>query len=185
MKTVLIIVGVALVFGVAAPSAARSPLIAHGVSVGGIKLGGLGSESARTVVNRRFDRPLQITYGAESWRGRPAALGGSAAVDRAVAQALQATPGTAVDLPTAVSKGDVSSYVRSLDHKYSTEPEDARLVRVKGIKPMISEGKPGVRVATGLMEARIANACARRPTARSGSRRSRSRRRSRARTSAR
>ena len=158
MKTALIIVGVALVFGVAAPSAARTPFIAHGVSVGGIKLGGVGSETARTVVHRRFDRPLRIAYGSETWTVRPAALGGSAAVDRAVAEALQAPPGTAVDLPTAVSKRDVRSYVRYLEHKYSTKPEDARLVRVKGIKPVISEGKPGVRVATGLMEARIANA---------------------------
>jgi lipoprotein-anchoring transpeptidase ErfK/SrfK len=158
VKTVLILVGVALAFGVAAPSAARSPLIARGVSVGGIKLGGAGSETARTVVNRRFDRPLRITYAGESWTVRPAALGGSAAVDRAVSEALQAPPGTAVDLPTAVSRSDVRSYVRFLSRKYGTEPEDARLVRVKGIKPLISEGKPGVRVAGGLMEARIANA---------------------------
>jgi lipoprotein-anchoring transpeptidase ErfK/SrfK len=158
VKTVLILVGVALAFGVAAPSAARSPLIARGVSVGGIKLGGSGSETARAVVNRRFDRPLRIFYGGKSWKVRPAALGGSAAVDRAVSEALQAPAGTAVDLPTAVSKRDVRTYVRFLARKYSSEPEDARLVRVKGIKPLISEGKAGIRVATGLMEARIANA---------------------------
>jgi lipoprotein-anchoring transpeptidase ErfK/SrfK len=158
VKTVLILVGVALAFGVAAPSAARSPLIARGVSVGGIKLGGSGSETARAVVNRRFDRPLQIFYSGKSWTVRPAALGGSAAVDRAVSEALQAPPGTDVELPTAVSKRDVRTYVRYLARKYSAEPEDARLVRVKGIKPLISEGKAGVRVATALMEARIANA---------------------------
>jgi lipoprotein-anchoring transpeptidase ErfK/SrfK len=158
VKTVLILVGVALAFGAAAPSAARSPSVARGVTVGGIKLGGLGSESARTVVHRRFDRPLQISYGSEAWTVRPAAVGGSAAVDRAVAKALRAAPGTRVDLPTAVRTRDVRSYVRYLDHKYSTEPEDARLVRVKGVTPVISEGRPGLRVATGLMEARIATA---------------------------
>src|SRR4051812_11935761 len=158
VKTVLILMAAVLAFGAAAPSAARLPLVAHGVSVGGIKLGGVSSETARSVVNRRFDRPLRITYGGESWTVRPATLGGSAAVDHAVAQALQAPPGTAVELPTAVSTEDVRTYVRYLEGKFSTEPVDARLVRVTGIKPVISREKPGTRVATALMEARIANA---------------------------
>ena len=117
--------------------------------MGGIRLGGVSSETARSVVNRRFDRALRITYGDDSWTVRPAALGGSAAVDRAVAQALQAGPGTDVELPTAVSTRDVRTYVRRLDRKYSTDPEDARFVRVQGVKPVITEGKAGVRVATG------------------------------------
>ncbi|MGZ4124770.1 MAG: hypothetical protein ACXVQU_04355, partial [Actinomycetota bacterium] len=99
MKVLFIALGALLAIGATAPSAARSPMVAPGVTVNGVRVGGLGSESARTAVQRTFDRPLRILYGSESWTVRPEGLGVRASVDRAVARALEARAGVKVTLP--------------------------------------------------------------------------------------
>jgi L,D-transpeptidase-like protein/putative peptidoglycan binding protein len=159
MKYVLVAVAAFLAVGATAPSAARSPaLVPIGVGVSGIGVGGLSSESARTIVHRRFDRPLRIHFGSESWTVRPDGLGVRASVDDAVAKALAAEPGRSVELRMAVSRRNIRVYVNFLDRKYSEDAVDARLIGVNGLRPVIAEGRPGRRVARWLMEARIARA---------------------------
>jgi hypothetical protein len=159
VKYVLVALAAFLAVGATAPSAARSPaLVPGGVAVSGIRLGGLSSESARGIVHHRFEKALRIHFGSESWTVRPDGLGVRASVDDAVAKALQAAPGSNVELRLAVSRRNIRAYVAFLAAKYRQDPVDARLIGVNGLRPVIAEGRPGRRVARWLMEARIARA---------------------------
>ncbi|MFN2471589.1 MAG: L,D-transpeptidase family protein [Gaiellaceae bacterium] len=167
MKYLLVVVAAFLAMGATAPSAARSPaLLASGVSVSGIAVGGMSSESARTLVRETFGKAIHIRFGGERWSVRPQGLGVQASIDEALSRALQAPAGASVDLRIAVSRRSIRAYVSYLNRRYSRKPEDARLIGVNGFRPVISDGRPGRRVARWLMEARIARALRspRRPT---------------------
>ena len=158
MKVLFVALGALLAVGAAAPSSARLAAVGPGVTVNGVKVGGLGSESARAVVRAKFEQPLTILHGSEKWTVRPQGLGVRASVDRAVRQALDARPRSAVTLPVAVSTRNIHAYVEYLSHKYSRAPVDARLVGTKRLLPVIADGVPGRRVAVRLMEQRVEKA---------------------------
>ena len=158
MKILFVALGALLAVGAAAPSSAQLPTVAPGVTVNGVKVGGLGSESARAVVRAKFETPLTILYGSERWTVRPQGLGVRASVARAVREALDASPRSAVALPVAVSSRTVHGYVEYLSHKYWRAPVDARVVGTNRLSPVIADGVPGRRVAKRLMEERIEKA---------------------------
>jgi lipoprotein-anchoring transpeptidase ErfK/SrfK len=133
-------------------------VLATGVSVAGVDVGGRSSESARALVRDAFSQPVRIRYGTETWDVSPHSLGVQSSVDEAVARALAAAPGAAVKLRVAFSRRTIRAYVRYLNGRYSEQPTDARLVGANGMRPVIAEGTPGRRVARWLMEARIARA---------------------------
>jgi lipoprotein-anchoring transpeptidase ErfK/SrfK len=158
VKVLFVALGALLAVGAAAPSSARLAAVAPGVTVNGVRVGGLGSESARARVRAKFEQRLTIFDGSEKWTVRPQSLGVRASVDRAVRQALDAAPRSAVTLPVAVSTRNVGVYVEYLKHKYSRPPVDARLVGTNRLSPVIADGVPGRRVAARLMEQRIEKA---------------------------
>jgi lipoprotein-anchoring transpeptidase ErfK/SrfK len=158
VKVLFVALGALLAVGAAAPSSARLPAVAPGVTVNGVEVGGLGSESARAIVRAKFEKPLTIQYGSENWTVRPQGLGVRASVDRAVREALDASPRSAVALPVAVSSRIIHAYVEYLSHKYSRAPVNARLVGTDHLWPVIAEGVPGRRVAKRLTAERIEKA---------------------------
>lgn len=133
--------------GVAAPDAARKPLvIAPGVTVAGVKVGGLTSEPARTRIERAFGRPLRLAFGQKRWRISPRYLGANAAVDAAVARSLRAPPRARVNLEVTPTKARIRRYVRRLDRLFSREPVNATVVGVANGRPAFSPTKPGLAV---------------------------------------
>jgi lipoprotein-anchoring transpeptidase ErfK/SrfK len=137
----------AVTLGVAAPDAARKPVvIAPGVTVAGIKIGGLTSEPARTRIEKAFGRPLPLRYGQKRWRISPRYLGTSAAVDAAVAQALRSPPRARLSLRVSATKARIRRYVQRLDRLFSREPISSAVVGVKGGRPFFSEATPGLAV---------------------------------------
>jgi lipoprotein-anchoring transpeptidase ErfK/SrfK len=159
VKVAVIAVAALLFFGFVASSATPTPAVAPGVTVNGVKVGGLGSETARAVVRRTFERRLTIVDGAKRWTVRPQGLGARASVDRAVRQALEADPRAAVKVPVAVSTRNIRTYVDYLAHKYTRAPVNARLVgTTKRLSPVIAGGVAGRGVSRTLMEQRITTA---------------------------
>jgi len=133
--------------GVAAPDAARKPIvIAPGVTVGGVRVGGLTSEPARTRVEKAFARPLRLRFGQKRWRISPRYLGANAAIDRAVSRALEAGPRARVSLGVSATRPRIRRYVQRLDHLFSREPVSAAVVGVSGGRPAFSEAKAGLAV---------------------------------------
>jgi lipoprotein-anchoring transpeptidase ErfK/SrfK len=133
--------------GVAAPDAARKPVvISPGVTVAGVKVGGLTSEPARTRIERAFGRPLRLAFGQKRWRISPRYLGANAAVDAAVARSLRAPPRARVNLVVTPTKARIRRYVRRLDRLFSREPVNASVVGVANGRPAFSQAKPGLAV---------------------------------------
>ena len=148
MKRLLLVLFVAAVsLGVAAPDAARKPVvIAPGVTVGGVRVGGMMSEAARTRVEAAFGRPLRLQFRDKQWRISPRYLGASAGIDGAVAQALRATPGTRVTLGVSAAQMRIRRYVNRLDRLFSQEAVDTEVVGVAGGRPQFTEAKTGIEV---------------------------------------
>jgi lipoprotein-anchoring transpeptidase ErfK/SrfK len=133
--------------GVAAPDAARKPVvIAPGVTVAGVKVGGLTSEPARTRIEKAFGRPLRLAFGQKRWRISPRYLGANAAVDAAVARTLRAPPRARVNLIVTPTRARIRRYVRRLDRLFSREPVNATVVGVAHGRPAFSPAKPGLAV---------------------------------------
>ena len=133
--------------GVAAPDAARKPVvIAPGVTVSGVRVGGLTSEPARTRVEKAFARPLRLSFGQKRWRISPRYLGANAAIDQAVSRALKAGPRARVSLEVSATRPRIRRYVQRLDRLFSREPISSAVVGVSGGRPAFSEAKAGLAV---------------------------------------
>ena len=156
MKRLLAALFVAAVsLGVAAPDAARKPVvIAPGVTIGGVPVGGKMSEAARTRVEAAFGRPLRLQFRGKRWRISPRYLGASAGIDGAVAQALLAPAGARIALRVSAAQPRIRRYVNRLDRLFSREPVDSEVVGVAAGRPQFTEAKAGLAVEKdGMAEA--------------------------------
>jgi hypothetical protein len=143
--------------GVAAPDAARKPVpIAAGVTVAGIRVGGLTSEPARTRIEKAFGRPLRLRFGSKRWRISPRYLGASAAIDDAVARALDARPRARVSLEVSAARPRIRRYVQRLNRLFSFEPVNTSVTGVVRGRPAFTPAKPGLAVRRDEMTNAIA-----------------------------
>jgi L,D-transpeptidase catalytic domain/Putative peptidoglycan binding domain len=148
----------AIAVAAAAPSATRPlPPIASGVKIGGISVGGLNAEAARAHVERVWDRPVLFEFGKKSWRASPHALGGAPRIERAVRFALRARYGSKIRLRVHVDHDRLAAYIARLDNRLSEPAENAELVGLSNLRPVIAEGRPGLRVNRAVMAARISH----------------------------
>jgi lipoprotein-anchoring transpeptidase ErfK/SrfK len=155
----LVPVLVALGLGVTAPAAGPSTVvIADGVHIAGIAVGGMTSEPARQRLRARFGQQVRFAYGRRSWAIEPWRLGAGAAVDEAVGVAVHARSGEAVPLRVYVSERAVRRYVASLATRFRRRPENARLAGLVGLAPSITRDRPGIAVRSRAMERAIARA---------------------------
>jgi len=142
----------------AAPGAARMPLVAPGVIVGGVYLGGFTSEPAREQLAREFSQSIPIVFGNQHWFASQRRLGAGAAVDAAVAKALTAPAGTQFDVDVRWSPRKVSRFVAQIAKQVDRDPVDARLASVTTAGPVISRARAGVAVRTRLLQRRVERA---------------------------
>src|SRR5438128_936500 len=83
----------------AAPASTPSRLIPARVLVGGIAVGGMTAEPARSRVEAAFARPVPVVYRGRTTLLTPDQLGAGLSVDDAVSAALSATPSSKIALP--------------------------------------------------------------------------------------
>ena len=137
----------AVSLGVAAPDAARKPVvIAPGVTVGGVRVGGMMSEAARTRVEAAFGRPLRLAFRAKQWRISPRYLGASAGIDDAVAEALRAAPFTRIPLQVSAAQPRIRRYVGRLDRLFSREAVNTEVLGVVNGRPQFRLPETGLAV---------------------------------------
>jgi lipoprotein-anchoring transpeptidase ErfK/SrfK len=144
-RFVLLLALAAVASGAAAPSAQRGGVVQPGVTIGGLRVGGLTSEQARSAISWWYDRPLHFVFFSKRWSVRPSALGAKPDVEWAVERALKASPRQHFSLRVDVDQAQVRRYVRALDGRLSIEPEDATAT-LKGLQPVVQAGKPGLAV---------------------------------------
>jgi lipoprotein-anchoring transpeptidase ErfK/SrfK len=149
-------------FGATTPvlggGAAPPDLIASGVTVSGISVGGMSSDEAKAALAGAFTRPIRITYGDRQGLLRPARFGARISIADGVGLAAKAPAGTSIRLAPHVELGAVRRFVASLDKRLSYPAQDAQLVGLNDLTPVIADGKPGVQLLRGLTTQRIVNA---------------------------
>jgi lipoprotein-anchoring transpeptidase ErfK/SrfK len=138
--------------------AAPPVLVAQGVTLAGVPVGGMSNEQAQAAVRPLFSRPLRLAYGDRRWRLRPARFGASVAVAQGVGRALVAQPGVAVPLVQTIDIREVRRFVRALDRRVSYPATDAELTGLKGLVPQFQKERFGLKVLRGLTTQRIVRA---------------------------
>jgi hypothetical protein len=149
----------AIASGAAAPNAKQPAIVAQGVSIGGIKIGGLTAEEARSAVDWWYNRRVHFAFRGRHWGVRPAALGARVDLDDATERALEAMPGRRLALRVNVDQRRVRRYVRALDARFSFPATDAT-AELAGLRPVIRPGKAGLKLSVAPTTRRIDTALA-------------------------
>ncbi len=125
------------------PRPNASAPIAFGVTVGGVRVGGLMPYQARKAVVRAYVEPLQLVIDdAHTVTLPPHALAVKPNFDKAVRRARFARPGAIVPLDVAVSQARVRGYVDRLGNRIDRDARDARIV-LQGVRPRAIEAQDG------------------------------------------
>jgi lipoprotein-anchoring transpeptidase ErfK/SrfK len=151
-----------LVIAVLAPvlsgDAAPPVLIAPGVTLAGMPVGGMSNEQAQAALLPAFAKPVRLVYGDRRWRIVPARFGAKVTISEGVAEALSAPADSAVALTPEVDEQEVHMFVRALDKRISYSAKDAELKGLKGLRPQFTPERAGVQVLRQLTAQRIVRA---------------------------
>jgi lipoprotein-anchoring transpeptidase ErfK/SrfK len=127
----------------AGPPPSTPAPIAFGVTVGGVRVGGMTAYQARKAVEKTYAEPLQLVVDdARTVTLAPPALGAKANFDKAIRRARFARPGAIVPLDVAVSQARVRGYVDRLGNRVDRDARDARIV-LEGVRPRAIEAQDG------------------------------------------
>ena len=157
-RLILVVLAVGLLTPVLGGAAALPDLIANGVTLAGVPVGGMSYEEAQAAVAPAFARPVHLVYGPTRWILKPARFGVGVSLADGVTRALGAGANTQVPLTPRVDAGSVRAFVAALDKRISYSAEDAQLAGLNGLTPVIKDGKPGLQVLRGLTAQRIVRA---------------------------
>jgi lipoprotein-anchoring transpeptidase ErfK/SrfK len=127
-------------------TAPQPALIASGVTIGGVAVGGMTSDEAVDAVTTAFQRPLLVLVLRHRLTPTPASLGASAVVHLAVTRALSAAPGTALPLRVNLSRAKTRAYIDLVARRFDRKPVDSRLF-LRRLRPWVSRSKPGRTLA--------------------------------------
>jgi lipoprotein-anchoring transpeptidase ErfK/SrfK len=142
---------------VTAGTTTTEPLIADGVTIGGVPVGGLTASAAYDAVNQAFSQPLVIVIRRHRLAPHPAQIGAAARIGEAVARAGSAAPGTAIPLGVSISRARVRSYLAVVAKRFDTKPVDAQLY-LRNLRPWIAKPVVGLQLYRGRAEAAIVSA---------------------------
>ena len=117
----------------------------HGVTIGGIHVGGLAPRAAYAVVRAAFNAPLVLTIGAHKVEVTPARLGVVAYAKNAVSRARFAPPGTAIPLGVNIDGARVRRVVTTLGRRFDRDAVDSTLL-LRNLQPYITKGESGRRL---------------------------------------
>jgi lipoprotein-anchoring transpeptidase ErfK/SrfK len=138
---------------------APAPVLAPGVKIGGVRVGGLAPADASAAVLQAFAEPIVLRFGTTTITVAPELLGAAAAVNRALSRAQNVGPNTFVPLNVTVHRAKIAEFVGKLAARFDREPVDARLF-LRRFKPVVTPSKPGrsldVKRATALIATELA-----------------------------
>jgi lipoprotein-anchoring transpeptidase ErfK/SrfK len=152
---IVVVAGTAPVLG---GGAAPPVLIADGVTVAGVPVGGMSYEQAQAAVTPAFERPLHLVLGPTRMRVAPSHFGMSVAVADGLSRAFDASRGDAVELVPEIDAEVVQGFVRGVEQRLSYPAKDSELVGLKGLVPRFSNARVGRQVIVGAMTKRLVRA---------------------------
>jgi len=145
-RLLVTVVLAAVASGAAAPSAKQGGAVPLGVKVGGLRLGGMPVEQARSALSWSYNRPVRFVFYGHRWRIRPEKIGASVDVEKTLGRALKATPGENVPLSVSIDGARLTQYSKGLDHWLSVPAQDATATLTSKLTPVVHAGKPGLAI---------------------------------------
>ena len=139
----------------AAPAAEQLQMIAPGVRISDMRVGGLTLEPARTRLEAVLGRPLSVVYRGKVMTVSARTFGTRASVDRALRSALSARPYAHLRVRISYSPEAVAQYVADLAKRYNLAPTPARVVGATAQGPIVRNGKLGLAVEQATLRAAI------------------------------
>ncbi len=127
-----------------------------GVRVAGVRVGGLLPADAVSAVQTAFRRPLPVVVDRSKLLLDPTKVA-SAYSATAVARARIAAPGSSVQLVVAVRGPALRAWLAAASQRFARAPVDASL-KLKNGKPLLTRDRPGRRLDTARLAARIVTA---------------------------
>jgi lipoprotein-anchoring transpeptidase ErfK/SrfK len=117
-------------------------VVAAGVTVAGVPVGGMTADEAERAVRASASRPVVVTYRSRSWRFAPQTLGATAEVDDAVRAAVAAPRRTEVDLGVQVDELTLQRWTRSFARRFDRRTRNAAIV-LRGTRPVVTDARLG------------------------------------------
>ncbi|MGZ4338941.1 MAG: L,D-transpeptidase family protein [Gaiellaceae bacterium] len=155
LRTVAALLASAGLACAAAPASTPTHTIPRGVTVAGIRVGGLTAEPARRRIDQSFLRPLRIVTPRGVASVDPARAGAVVDVNAAVASALSATPRSSIAAPVRYSTERAARIVAGLAKRYDKAPVDAAVIGADDTGPQFSPARAGVAVDRTTMRAAL------------------------------
>jgi lipoprotein-anchoring transpeptidase ErfK/SrfK len=138
--------------------AAPPLVIAPGVTLAGVSVGGMSNEQAQAALDPAFARPVRLVFGDWRWRIRPARFGAAVAIADGVGRAMRSRAGATVALTPTIDSEKIRTFVHALDKRVSYPALNAELTGLKGLVPQFKQEKPGVQILRALTAQRIGRA---------------------------
>jgi lipoprotein-anchoring transpeptidase ErfK/SrfK len=117
-------------------------VIAPGVRIAGVRVGGMTPDEATAAVEDVFDRPLRIRVAGHQLVVTAQHLGTRARVADAVKRAARAAPGTKVRLVVDLSRPKVRAYIAAIGQRFDREPVDS-VLSLRGVQPFLTKERSG------------------------------------------
>jgi lipoprotein-anchoring transpeptidase ErfK/SrfK len=118
-------------------------LIAEGVTVAKIEVGGMTPAEAKVIVQTKFAEALVIRFGRTIVSISPTRLGATARILLAIDQARRAAPYVRVPLFVKLRAGAVSRTVKALARRFDRPARAAELAGLRGQRPWITKERVG------------------------------------------
>jgi lipoprotein-anchoring transpeptidase ErfK/SrfK len=119
------------------------PVIADGVTVAGLPVGGLTEEEAIAALQARFGQPLRVSLPTRALSVLPSALGARARAYAAVQSALAASAGQQIPLEVVVRDWKLRRWIRDRARRFDRAPRNARLFLKSSLRPRITPARAG------------------------------------------
>ena len=116
--------------------------IPAGVTIGGVRVGGMTAADAYTAVRNAFERPVVLVAGKRRFQVPPEQLGAVAYALEAVDRAQTARPGAEIRLRVAVRRAKVTAFVARLARRLDRAVVDSQL-SLRHLRPWLSPSRPG------------------------------------------
>lgn len=127
----------------AAPALADGEgLVADGVSVGPVAVGGMSADQATAAVVQAYLAPVSLRIGGTTVSLLPSRFHVAAPVAAAMQQALAAPAGTAVPLRAQLDTEKLRTWVASFAQRYARAPVEPRLL-LRQMRPVLTKAAPG------------------------------------------
>jgi lipoprotein-anchoring transpeptidase ErfK/SrfK len=139
----------------AAPASTPAHLIADGVTVSGVRVGGMTAEPARQRIAASVMRPIQISTPGGLTTVDPALAGAVADIDSALASALAAPPGRSITVPVRYSAEHAARIVGDLAARFDRPAVNATAIGADADGPQFTPARAGVAVDRRTMGAAI------------------------------